>query len=174
MYPFKAGWRVIYTKPRHEKKVAEQLQKLEIGTFLPIIKDLRKWGDRNKYIDSPLFPSYIFVHLRNNQHYYKSLSIDGVLCYVRIGKEIAGISQATVDDIRLIVDNGKEIEVSTESLQPGRRLLIKEGPFTGFSCEVIEHKGEHKIRVRIALLQRSILLKLPREYLMTASAAIAY
>ncbi|HVW58575.1 MAG TPA: hypothetical protein VHC48_01020, partial [Puia sp.] len=59
-----------------------------------------------------------------------------------------------------------EIEVSSEYLQPGSILYIKDGPFTGFSCEVIQYKGKQKILVRIELLQRNILLDIPVEYLM--------
>jgi transcription antitermination factor NusG len=170
MKDFKAGWRVIYTKPRHEKKVREQLSKLELDAYLPTIKCLRKWSDRRKYIDTPLFPSYVFVHLKNDHHYINTLDIDGVLYYVKAGTEVARVSPAVIDHIRLIVNSGQEIEVTSEYFQSGRCLLIKEGPFTGFDCEVVQYRGKEKILVRIDLLQRSILLNLPQESLMTVGA----
>ena len=168
MNDFQAGWRVIYTKPRHEKKVTEQLSKLAVDAFLPTVKSLRKWSDRKKYIDAPLFPSYVFVNLKNDHHYVNSLDIDGVLYYVKTGNEIARVSADVIDHIRFIVNKGQEIEVTAEYFQSGKCLLIREGPFTGFACEVVQHKGKEKILVRIDLLQRSILLNLPQEYLMEA------
>ena len=169
MNDFKAGWRVIYTKPRHEKKVTEQLSRLEVDAYLPTVKSLRKWSDRKKYIDAPLFPSYVFVNLKNDHHYVDSLDIDGVLYYVKAGGEIARVNPSVIDHIRLIVNNGQEIEVTAEYFQSGKCLLIREGPFTGFSCEVVQYRGKEKILVRIDLLQRSILLNLPQEYLMAAA-----
>jgi transcription antitermination factor NusG len=65
MQTFTTGWYVMYTKPRHEKQVTRQLELLEINSYLPTIKTLRKWADRKKYVVMPLFPSYVFVNLEN-------------------------------------------------------------------------------------------------------------
>ncbi|RFM26928.1 UpxY family transcription antiterminator [Deminuibacter soli] len=166
MSKFNAGWFVIYTKPRHEKKVTEQLGKAAVNAFLPTVKTLRTWCDRKKYIETPLFPSYVFVHLTDTQCYLKSLDIDGVLHYVRTGKEIARISDTVIDHIRLAVQGETGMEISYENFRPGRQLMIREGVFTGYCCEVVQYKGKEKILVRISLLQRSILLNLPAEQLM--------
>src|SRR3954469_4934785 len=113
MNNFIPAWRVIYTKPRHERKVVEHLSRLEIDSFLPTIKTLRNWHDRKKYLELPLFPSYVFVYLKNSHGYYNSLSAEGVLCYVKTGKEIATVSDSIIDNIQSLINNGKEIEVST-------------------------------------------------------------
>jgi len=165
MNTFKGGWFVIYTKPHHEKKVTEQLSKVEVESFLPTIKTLRTWWDRKKYVDLPLFPSYVFVNLKNVQSYFTSLHIEGILCYVKLGKEIARVSESVIDNIKLIIEHPKELEISYEYFQPGNILLVKEGPFTGFHCEIVEFKGKQKILVRIDLLNRSILLNIPVEHL---------
>jgi len=69
MNTFNAGWYVIYTRPRHERKVAAELSIENIEFYLPITRVLRTWHDRKKYIDLPLFQSYIFVHLKNQEEY---------------------------------------------------------------------------------------------------------
>ncbi len=167
MHDFKSGWFVIYTKPNHERRIAEQLEKMDTIPFLPTVKKLRVWSDRRKYIDMPLFPSYVFVNLTNVETYFDSLGLKGVFYYVRDGENIARVSESVINNLRMIVGNfTSEIEVSSEYLQPGSILFIKEGPFTGFSCEVIQYKGKQKILVRIELLQRNILLDIPVEYLM--------
>lgn len=173
MEKFTAGWYVMYTRPRHEKKVVEQLENIKVDSYLPTIKTLRIWADRKKYIDLPLFPSYVFINLENDKSYYSSLEINGILHYVKAGKNIARISETIINNIKLINCNEEDnIEVSTEYLQPGQMLCIKEGPFTGFYCEVIQHRGKQKILVRIELLQRNILLDVPVEYLMHDSIAV--
>jgi len=164
---FKSGWFVIYTKPHHERKIADQLIKIDAEPFLPIVKRLRVWSDRRKYVDMPLFPSYVFVNLEDIETYFTSLDLKGVLYYVREGQHIARVSESVIKNLKLIVTNiESEVEVSSEYLQPGSTLFIKEGPFTGFNCEVIQYKGKQKILVRIELLQRNILLDIPVEYLM--------
>ncbi len=171
MSNFIAGWFVIYTKPRHEKKIAEQLGNMNVENFLPIVKSLRTWSDRRKYVDAPLFPSYIFVRLEDLQGYFNSLEVNGVLHYVRTGKQIAAVEEAIISNLKLLVYNSqKDIEVSSGYIKPGRNLFIKEGPFTGFTCEIIDYKGKQKMLVRIELLQRNILVDMPVEHLMPSLA----
>ena len=171
MSNFIAGWFVIYSKPRHEKKIAEQLGNMNVENFLPIVKSLRTWSDRRKYVDAPLFPSYIFVRLEDVQSYFSSLEVNGVLHYVRTGKQIATVEETIINNLKLLTCHSqKDIEVSSEYIKPGRNLFVKEGPFTGFSCEIIDYKGKQKILVRIELLQRNILVDMPVEYLMPALA----
>jgi transcriptional antiterminator RfaH len=174
MENFAQGWCVLYTRPHHEKKVAEQLLKLNVDTFLPTIKTLKSWCDRKKYVDVPLFPSYIFVRINNIQSYYNSLTIEGVLRYVKVGNQIARVCETVINDIRLIVNNGKDIEVSSERLPRGTRLLIKDGPFTGLCCELIQYKGNQKMLVRIDHLKQSILLNLPFENLAPVSPLYSF
>jgi transcription antitermination factor NusG len=167
MKTFKPGWYVLYTKPRHEKKVLTQLQHIEVGNFLPLAKTLRVWSDRKKYLLLPLFPSYIFVKLENLQSYFRSLELNGILYFVKTGKEIAQVNEAVIDRLKLVDTNCRDnVEVSPEYFLPGKNLFIEEGPFAGFCCEVVEHKGKQKILVRIELLQRSILLDISTRALM--------
>jgi transcription elongation factor/antiterminator RfaH len=160
MNTFTEGWYLIYTKPRHEKKVAEQLSKLEIESFLPATKTERKWCDRKKVVTSPLFPSYVFVKLGGIGNYIASLDVDGVLYFVRAGKKIAKVYEHVITDLKLLVHNSREVEISTDSIHTGERMLITDGPFTGFHCEVVNHMGHRKILVRVDLLQRNIMVKL--------------
>jgi len=167
----KTGWSVIYTKPRHEKKVCEQLTKVEVESFLPMIKTLRTWSDRKKYIDMPLFPSYLFVKLPDNQSYFRSLQLDGMLYYLRSGKAIASVGESVINNIKMLLGHPQQIEVSHDHFQPGVNLAIREGPFTGFECEVVNYKGKEKILVRIDLLKRSLLLNIPVEHLFQSTPA---
>ena len=167
MNTFKAGWFVIYTKPRHEKKVSEQLDRINICNFLPLVKKLRHWSDRVKYVDTPLFPSYLFVRLEDAQAYFNSMEMNGVLSYVRSGKQIAAVSETVINNLKLLIYNSPDsIEVCSEHIYVGEMLIIREGVFTGFCCEVVKYNGKQKALVRIGLLKRNILMDIPGEYLM--------
>jgi transcription antitermination factor NusG len=115
----------------------------------------------------PLFPSYVFVYLKKHDDYFKSLLNESALYYVRTGKKIASVSNSIIDEIKMIVSAYGDIEVSAENFLPGKRLSIKEGPFTGYSCEVVEYNGKKKIIVRVDLLRRSVLVNLSVDSLMT-------
>jgi transcriptional antiterminator RfaH len=166
MHSFSGGWYVIYTKPRHEKKIFEELSHREITSFLPLVKVLRTWNDRRKYIDSPLFPSYIFVQLKSMEDYYSGLAVDGVWHYVKFGNEMARASDKVIENIRIAVGSGGNIEVSYDEFRPGQQMIISKGPFTGLSCEIMEVNGKKKALVRVKMLQRNLLISLNTDQLM--------
>lgn len=161
MSKFLAGWVVIYTRPRHEKKVFTKLLEAGITAFLPTIKSLRIWTDRQKYIDDPLFPSYVFVYLNDFDDHHKVKLVDGFLYYVTFGKELARINGKIITSLQLMVDSKQQIEVSEEVFNPGDQVCISDGILTGLSGEIIDRGGERKILVRVNLLRRNILMAMP-------------
>ena len=56
-------WIAVYTRPRSEKKVATELSKTGIETYVPIQKQLRIWSDRKRFIDVPVIPMILFVKI---------------------------------------------------------------------------------------------------------------
>jgi transcription antitermination factor NusG len=166
MRTFKEGWYLIYTRPWHEKKVHTRLAEIDIVSFLPLIRRLRTCRDKRRAVDEPLFPSYVFVYLKNMQHYYNGIDTDGALYYVKMNKEIVRVKDSIVDNIKLAVNQTSDLEVSAAHFQPGRKLVINKGPLTGLSCEVVQLDQKEKLLVRVDLLQRNLLLSLPKDYLM--------
>ena len=55
-------WYVVRTKPQHEVKSAQYLEKLGVEVFCPVITEIHQWSDRRKKVTVPLFKSYIFVN----------------------------------------------------------------------------------------------------------------
>jgi len=170
MNNLRPGWHVGYTRPQHEKKVARLLTEEKINLYLPTIKTVREWHDRKRYIDAPLFPSYIFIYLNNTEEYFKSLRSEGLLHFIRTGKDIARISDKIISDVKEIVGYGKNIEVSSDEFRPGQQLVIRQGALTGLRCEIVEFNGRQKIIVRVALLKRNILVALPSSHVMITSS----
>lgn len=161
MQKFAEGWYALYTRPHHEKKVAERLHEKEISSYLPTLKKLRIWHDRKKFVDEPLFPSYVFVHLKDPAGYNSSLDVEGGLFYIRFDKRIARINDDIINNIRLVMSHGNEIESSTDNFQPGQKLAINQGPLSGLMCEVVRHEAREKILVRVNLLNRNVLANMP-------------
>jgi len=57
------NWYVLYTKPKWEKRAAEQLSKFGINCYCPMIKKVQQWSDRKKKVEVPLFNHYLFVQI---------------------------------------------------------------------------------------------------------------
>jgi len=166
MSKFRSGWYLIYTKPQHEKKVYSRLTELNVDCFLPTRKTLRTWHDRRKYVEEPLFPSYVFIYLKELRNYYQGMEVEGALYYVRTGKEVARVSDTVVNNIKLAAVHAKDLEVSDSQFRPGQQLVINQGALTGLSCEIVQYNNKQKLLVRVDLLKRNILLTVPVDCVM--------
>jgi transcription antitermination factor NusG len=160
MSNFKPGWYLLYTRPRFEKKVAIELARLNTTCFLPTTKKLRIWWDRKKYIDEPLFPSYVFVCLKSNHDFHNSVNVPGVLGFVRTGKHIQIVNDRIVNNLMILMNQSSELEVSSSDFHIGQELVIRQGPLAGLYCEVIRINNKQKLLVRVGLLQRSVVLNI--------------
>src|ERR1051325_6628347 len=56
-------WFAVQTRSRHEKKVADELIGRCVEVFVPLIKRTRKWSDRTREVEFPLFSGYAFVNI---------------------------------------------------------------------------------------------------------------
>jgi transcriptional antiterminator RfaH len=162
---FRAGWYLIYTRPNQEKKVSVQLQEKKMRYFLPTSRTIRQWGDRKKMIDTPLFPSYVFVYLGNLADYYAGLDAEGVIQFVKAGKDIVSVRETVIENIRLVVEKCEAVEVVPGNFQPGIKAVINYGPLTGLECEVIECRGRQRIVVGVNILNRYVLADMHPSYL---------
>lgn len=136
-----------------------------IESFLPMRKTLRTWHDRKKYINQPLFPSYVFVYLKDKKDYYNILDTEGVLYYVKSGKEISRVSETVINNLMLLSNQVNELEISEGYFQPSRQMVISTGALTGLSCEIVQYKSKQTLLVRVDLLQRNLLVAIPAESL---------
>ena len=60
-------WFVLKTKPNSEKKVAAQLQSLQMDAYCPVRTEIRQWSDRKKKVKVPLLPSMILVNCEETE-----------------------------------------------------------------------------------------------------------
>lgn len=157
-------WFAVYTKPRSEKKTTAELASAGIEVFLPLIKNLKQWSDRKKWVEEPLFRSYLFVHISRTD-YYKVLSAFGVVRYIAFeGKavplpfqQILAIKQY-INDEEIVTEGGNDFIV-------GDKVEIYRGPLKGLTGHLIKIQGKQKVRIEIESIGQSIVLTIPKSYL---------
>ncbi|MFC2079903.1 UpxY family transcription antiterminator [Bacteroidota bacterium] len=151
-------WYAIYTRPRAEKQVNERLQEKGIHTFLPLQKKLRQWSDRKKWVEVPLFSSYIFVKIKRSS-YDEVLRTDGVVKYISFEGKAATIPQDQIDNLKIIVDSNAEIETGVQSGEKGDMVRVKAGPLEGLRGVLISDGGRKKVLVQVDRLDQNIVLE---------------
>ena len=156
-------WIAVYTKPRHEKTVEKELQKKEFEVYLPLLKQRRKWSDRKKWVELPLFRSYIFVktEIKNALFVLQTL---GVVKVVKFGGEVAVIQNDSIQAIKLMIEGGYSPE-ATDYFVKGDPVEVKDGPLKGLVGEVIRVDNHDRLLVRVDAIQHSVSVQINRAFL---------
>ena len=120
-------WFALYTRPKNEKKVTEQLVKLGIEVYCPLVTQVKQWSDRKKKVETPLISSYVFVHIEEKDR-NKVFEAFGVVRYLFWLGKPAVIRD---EEIYLLKDSLKEVISTFEisEIKPGDVMNISRGPF---------------------------------------------
>jgi len=156
----KAKWYVLYVKSRSEHKVSERFAEKGIKHYMPLQRVLKLWSDRKKWIDEPLFKSYIFVHIGLRQ-YLETLDTDGVVAFVCFGGFPEPIPNSQIELIRKMLASDLEIEVTEQKYQAGDKVKVIRGPLAGFIGDYTEQRGKYKVIVRIDIIGQNVLVTMP-------------
>lgn len=136
-------WYVLYTNPKAEKKVAEQLSKIGITNYCPLVSKMRQWSDRKKKIEVPLFSSYVFVHMDESKR-NDVFQVKGVARYLFWLGKPAIVRDEEIEIIKSWI--GKSIDIEVSDFKPGDKLIIQNGPFQNQEA-VIRQIDKNKLRL---------------------------
>lgn len=155
--PALSPWYVSYTCPRHEKHVVELCQQRHISAFVPLYKSVRRWKDRKKQVDLPLFPGYVFVQI-TPENRVDLLRVPGVVSLVRFQGKPAPVSVAEIETIRRGLSSSSGLRPHPY-LKAGRRVRIRSGPMAGIEGILVRRKERARVILSISLIQRSVAME---------------
>jgi transcription antitermination factor NusG len=139
-----SNWFVLFTRSRHEKKVEDELLKRGYESYCPKLKQLKKWSDRIKVVEEPLFKSYCFVRIHEKQK-FEVLNRQGVVDFVRFGGKSATLRSDVVEKIKYMLNEFEAAEINIERLNERDNVLTKSGVFIDSRGIVLEDKSKHVI-----------------------------
>ena len=158
-------WFAIYTKPRWEKKVNGKLLEKGVESWCPVQKKESQWSDRKKIIEDPLFKSYVFVHITDDER-IKVLSTDGAVQFVHHLKKPAVIRDEEIELIKLYLLE-KDAHITVENLRQfktNNKVVIRKGVFMDAEGTVLKG-GNKKVYVRLESLEQVLVVEFPVEHL---------
>ncbi len=141
-------WYALYSRPRHEKKLADSLNEKGIEAYVPVRKVLKQWSDRKKMVEEHLIRSYCFVRA-NPQWYFEALNTYGAVRYVWFSGKPAPIPDKQINILKILVGSNLEVEEVSCNLKPGEFVKITAGPLIGTIGEITSISGKNKIILRI-------------------------
>lgn len=155
-------WFALYIKPKSEFKAAEQLKSVDIHYYLPTVTKTKQWSDRKKKITEPIMRGYIFIFADESERLLAVEQYSVARCVFDQGRA-AKIPAWQIENLKKVLNQKTDVIVHN-GLVPGRKVLIKDGPFEGVVGVIQEmENGKNSIAVSIDLLNRSIITHLPTD-----------
>jgi transcription antitermination factor NusG len=152
-----ANWYALYTAPRHEKRVADQINRQGIACFLPLYRSVRRWKDRRKELALVLFPGYVFVRM-SLQHRLRVLQLPDAVRLVTFNGQPASLPEAEIESLRQHLSCPGNVEPHPY-LSVGRRVRVRSGPLKGLEGIILRTKDRCRIVLSIHLIMRSVAVE---------------
>ncbi len=134
-------WYAVYTRPKAEKKVADALSKKKIENFSPINKVVRQWSDRKKIIYEPLFTSYVFVKI-TDQELSNIKQTDGVINLVYWLNKPAIIRDSEIEAVKRFLNENENVKLEKTSISIDDNVRILGGPLMEYEGQVLSTKNK--------------------------------
>ena len=154
-------WYAVQLRPRFEKAVAVQVRAKGYEEYLPVYRSRRRWSDRIKVVELPLFPGYIFCKF-DITHRLPILIIPGVAKIVGSGRMPIAIPDHEIEAVQKVVHSGLAYG-PWPALTAGQRVQVRYGPLAGLEGVVQETRNGCNLIVSVTLLSRSVSVTIDRD-----------
>ena len=155
------AWFALTVRSRHEKAVADGLDRKGVVSYLPLYNAVRHWSDRKKIVPMCLFAGYVFCRLG-----YRSrmdvLGHPGVTSIVGFGDAPTPVPDAEIEAVRAILASGRPAS-PWPFLKTGQRVRIVIGALKGVEGALVRAKDAWRVVVRVELLQRAVAVEIGRD-----------
>ncbi len=157
-------WYVVYTKPRWEKKVYDLLVKKGVEAYCPLNRIMKKWSDRSKWVEEPLFKSYVFVRVGEEEHTCVRM-INGVVNFVYWLGKPAVVKGRDIEIIRRFMLEYQEVEAVPLDLKENAKVTILRGAFMNREA-MVKKVAHNRVQVIIESIGYSLLAVVNRSNLL--------
>jgi len=140
------NWYVFYTRPNAEKVVYNKLIGRHYEAFLPLVKTLHQWKNRQrKFVSKVLFRGYVFVRTAEYE-IFNILHIPKIIYCVKCGDRYSVIPDKDVKCLEQMLSLGQDIFKELD-FNEGERVMVIQGPLTGYEGLLIKRKGRNRFGI---------------------------
>ena len=153
-------WYPLQTRYQCEKRVDAALRKEGFESFAPMRLEARRWSDRTKLIEAPLFPGYTFVRMETDpDSLIKVLRIPGMVRFVTSGRDLVPVSSVEIDAVRAVAESNIAHEPGPFPVV-GEKVRIRGGCLEGVEGVLTGHTDDREIIIAVGAIQRSLRVQL--------------
>ena len=138
-------WYLLYCKRGDQQRAKLHLENQQIECYYPEVEINKIVRGKNKSVQEPLFPCYMFVRFdfEEGPSFTTVRSTRGVSDFIRFGVYPKVIDVDFIESLKTM-DNKDKTEEREELPGVGESVGIKSGPFTGVDAIYKESDGEKR------------------------------
>jgi len=155
-----ASWFVLRVHSRREKWIAQGLRSAGHQVCLPLTSSPRRWSDRSKNIEWPIFPGYVFCQFESRNR-VPILQIPGVLSILGVAGKAMPLEPDEVQSLQVLERATVQVD-SQPFLYVGDWVVIHGGPLDGLIGILKGNRKSTRVIVSVGMLQRSVAVELDR------------
>ncbi|MGA2038131.1 MAG: transcription termination/antitermination NusG family protein [Bryobacteraceae bacterium] len=157
-------WFGIRVKSRCEVRAHDDLCLRGFETFLPLCTVRRRWSDRVKTLQVPMFGGYLFCRFALGDR-LRVLNAAGVAQIVGVGNSPVPISEIEIHSVQTLVAS-RVACTPWPYLQTGQRVSIDDGPLAGVEGVIVRaENGKPRVVVSVTMLLRSVAAEIERDWI---------
>jgi transcription antitermination factor NusG len=156
-------WFALLTRLGRERHAGTSLENMGYECYLPVSCSTRRWSDRWKKIETPLFPGYLFCRM-NPLDRLPVLTAPGILQIVSVGKTPMPVEEEEIVALQRVEDS-RLPTIPWPYLEVGQIARIGDGPLKGLTGIVTRIKSGMKLILSVRLLQRSVAVEIDRDWI---------
>jgi transcription antitermination factor NusG len=162
-------WYALTVRPQHEKAVADQLRAKALEGYLPLYRARRRWSDRTKTVEFPLFSRYVFCRFSFEQR-LRVLQTPSVTSIVGFSGRPCPVGDQEIASIRTMVASGLPMS-PWPFVRVGQRVRVCRGALEGVEGILSREKSGYRVVVNVELLNRAVAVEIDRELVCAVSGS---
>ena len=158
-----AQWYALQIQSRLAAVASATLRGKGFEEFLPLYSSRRRWSDRMKHVELPLFPGYLFCRFDPRDRLVPILTTPGVISIVSAGRVPIPVAEKELEAVRSVIRSGLAAQ-PWPFLAVGSRIYMEAGPLAGLEGIITSTDKIHRLVVSVSLLQRSVAVEIDRDW----------
>ncbi|HWZ31973.1 MAG TPA: UpxY family transcription antiterminator [Bryobacteraceae bacterium] len=157
------SWFALTVQPNHERTVERGLRNRGWEAYLPVHRVRRRWSDRDKDLETIVFPGYVFCKFVRTD-LIRVLSAPGVRSVVGAGRNPIPVEESEISAVRALASSGRPL-LPWPYLHIGQNVLIDRGPLASIRGSVVRMKESCRVVVSVEALGCSVAVEVDPEML---------
>jgi transcription antitermination factor NusG len=149
------SWFALKVNTRSESLASKALTNRGYETFSPTHPERRRYTDRFKIVDVPVFPGYVLVRWDKGGSRVPILSSPAVQHFVCFGGQPATVPEQVVTDIRRMLTNDAR---PVSYPRCGDKVRVETGLLSGVEGMYVRRATRGQLVVSVHLIERSVAL----------------